>query len=116
MTNPPTPTRPPTLSQAIVAVKAATPPPTLWHLVFGGLLFLLGVGILASDIVLGFHLKQAPHTLNIVLGAGLAFVGLLVPGLRYISPAVQQVTVWAGPYVPVPGGRRSGDPPKDEGA
>ena len=50
-----------------------------------------------------------------MLFASIAFIGALVIRPDPIFAVIKQVIVIAGPYLPVIGGRRAGDPPAPPG-
>lgn len=63
------------------------------------------------------EMKTPPaHNAHVFLFAGIAVIGALVIRPDPIFAVIRQVFVIAGPYLPVIGGRRAGDPPADKGA
>jgi len=62
------------------------------------------------------EMKTPPaHTTHIVLFTAIAFVGALVIRPDPIFAVIKQVIIIAGPYIPMIGGRRAGDPPAGSG-
>lgn len=51
------------------------------------------------------------HTMHIMFFGGCAVIGLLVIRPDPIFAVVVKIVKIAGPYIPVIGGRRAGDPP-----
>jgi len=62
------------------------------------------------------EMKSPPtHTWHIAIFTAIAFLGALVIRPDPIFAVIRQVVVIVGPYLPMPGGRRAGDPPSDGG-
>jgi hypothetical protein len=72
---------------------------------------------IGASIVAGFgwclyyEMRSPPtHTAHIAIFAGGVFLGLLVAfGRWFLLPVLSQTFLVIGPYIPVIGGRRSGD-------
>lgn len=106
----PKPTPAESWSALTTTVKLSTTPPGPVAWIAGVTFTLAGAAILVADYALAFHLKQLPHTLNFVVGVAFLSIGLLIPFGRYVFPTLQNASIVFGPYIPVIGGRRSGDP------
>ncbi len=104
----PQPIRPSLVTTATVAAKGAM------HTVLEdvvripiGLLCLAGGGWLVA-----FQAKHPPaNTLLTIIGAGFAFLGFCA--MPFLFPIVKQVVVIVTPFIPVVGGKRVGDIPKE---
>lgn len=96
-----TPLRPST------AAKIQTAGATLVHVVVG-LLLMAGGGW-----VVAYQLQHPPHSDKIIiLGAGVCVLGALL--MPTIFPVFKQIVVLVFPNgIPVIGGKRASDPPKD---
>lgn len=61
------------------------------------------------------EMKNPPvHNAHVFLFAGVAVLGALVIRPDPIFAVIKQVFIIAGPYIPMIGGRRAGDPPADK--
>ncbi len=78
---------------------------------------LIGLALFAGGgWFLFLEMKSPPtHTTHIVLFSSIAFIGALSIRPDPILMVIKQLVVIAGPYIPVIGGRRSGDPPAPKG-
>lgn len=53
------------------------------------------------------------HSGHVYLFAGIAILGALVIRPDPIFAVIKQAVIIVGPYIPIIGGRRAGDPPAD---
>jgi hypothetical protein len=74
---------------------------------------LVGLALFAFGAFFLFLEVRTPpmHSGHVYLFAGIAILGALVIRPDPIFFALKQVVVIVGPYIPVIGGRRAGDPP-----
>lgn len=66
----------------------------------------VGVGVLVKEL-------QVPpvHTAHVYISTGLIFFGALLVVPSVVTGSIRDIIVYVGPYIPVLGGRRAGDPP-----
>lgn len=78
----------------------------------------IGLILLAFGGYFLYQEMQHPptHTAHVFLFAGIAILGALVIRPDPLFAVIRQVFVLAGPYIPVIGGRRAGDPPAPDEA
>ena len=74
---------------------------------------LVGLALFAFGAFFLYREMTTPPTHNghVYLFAGIAILGALVVRPDPIVTGLKQVIVIVGPYIPVIGGRRAGDPP-----
>lgn len=74
---------------------------------------LVGLGIAGVGVLLLVTEIRTPpfHVSHIYIAAGFIFFGALLIVPSAVTGGLKSVIVIVGPYIPVIGGRRSGDPP-----
>lgn len=70
----------------------------------------VGVGVLVKEL-------QVPpvHSAHVYIASGLIFFGALLIVPSVVTGSIRDIIVYVGPYIPVLGGRRAGDPPIQSG-
>lgn len=80
----------------------------------GWLFLLVGLALTALAVLPATH-RQPVSFAFVALGVGVALFGAYLLPSSGAPVAVQQIITVLGPYVPLIGGRRASDPPKDGG-
>jgi hypothetical protein len=78
---------------------------------------LVGCGIAGVGVMLLVTELRTPpgHATHIYIAAGMMFFGALLIVPSAVTSGLRSVIVIVGPYIPVIGGRRAGDPPAPSG-
>jgi hypothetical protein len=87
--------------------------PSVWAIIPGFIIFLVGAAILYPEIRISIATKTEPHILHLLLSGGACVLGVMVPFYRQIAPGAKQLLIFISPYVPKFGGNRPGDPQPD---
>jgi len=87
--------------------------PSIWAIIPGFIIFLVGAAILYPEIRISIATKQEPHIWHLLLSGGVCVLGVMIPFYRQITPGMRQLSVFIAPYVPKFNGSRPGDPQAD---
>jgi hypothetical protein len=92
-------------------VKVDVGPPSIWMIIPGVLVFLVGGVILYAEIRIALATKVEPHIWHLLSGAVICIAGVIIPFYKQAGPGLKSLSVLVAPYVPRIGGGRPGDPP-----
>ena len=76
---------------------------------------LVGVAIAGTGVTVLMKEMSIPpfHAVHVYVAAGLIFFGALLIIPTQVTSGLKQTILIIGPYLPVIGGRRAGDPPSE---
>lgn len=92
-------------------VKVDIGPPSIWSVIPGVLVFVVGGVILYGEVRIALLTKVEPHIWHMLSGALICIAGVMIPFYKQAGPGLKQLSVLILPYAPRIGGNRAGDPP-----